>query len=494
MSQSDIGIYGLGLMGSNLALNFESHGHNVSVSNRTEGEGENLIASFMKEHGAGKRFTPSADLKEFVASIQKPRTILITITSGKPVDDFISSVLPHLDDWDTLVDCGNSHFEETRRRAASLRFKRINYAGVGISGGSEGARYGPSIMAGTTKKCWKSLEKILEPIAARSFDDTPCCLLAGSDGAGHFVKMVHNGIEYADMQILAEVYHIMRTLFKMHPSDISAKFRQWNYTSLGSYLLSISADILQVRDDSGVLLLDQILDSAEQKGTGRWTVQAASELGIQLPVVSASVDSRSLSALTGLRGRLSGSLFGPEPNSSSGLLRNTENALQHLEQAYLASRMIAAAEGFYLLTEASRHYKWTIDPSEIARIWQGGCIIRSELLRTIVAAYGQGSNFNHLLLSPIYSNRFRKLQEGWRETVTLAIKSGIHVPAMAASLQQYDALRSAYLPANLIQAQRDYFGSHGFRVINDPDGTHYHSNWNKQDLSDNTDDEPENSL
>lgn len=494
MSQSDIGIYGLGLMGSNLALNFESKGYSVSVSNRTEGEDANLISTFMKDHGAGKRFMPSADLKDFVDSIKKPRGILIMIKSGDPVDDIISALLPHLDDGDTLVDCGNSHFQETRRRAASLRFKKINYAGVGISGGAEGARYGPSIMAGTTKKCWKNLGKLLEPIAAKAFDDSPCCALAGSDGAGHFVKMVHNGIEYADMQILAEVYHIMRSLLSMSPYDISEKFRQWNSTSLGSYLLSISADILRVQNDDGDLLLDHILDSAEQKGTGRWTVQTASEMGIQLPVISASVDSRSISSLIGLRKRLSGSLDGPEPGRFQDSLRHKEMVLQHLEQAYLASRMIASAEGFYLLTEASQFYKWKIDPSEIARIWQGGCIIRSELLRTIVAAYGQGSNFNHLLLSPIFSNRFRKFQEGWRETITLAISNGIPVPAMSASLQQYDAMRSAHLPANLIQAQRDYFGSHGFRMRGEPEGINYHSDWNKEKKAEDADDEHETSL
>lgn len=494
MSQSDIGIYGLGLMGSNLALNFESNGYSVSVSNRTDGEDTNLISSFMKDHGAGKRFTPSANLKDFVASVRKPRVILIMIKSGDPVDDMISALLPHLDDGDTLVDCGNSHFEETRRRAASLRFKKINYAGVGISGGAEGARYGPSMMAGTTKKCWKSLGKLLEPIAAKAFDDSPCCALAGSDGAGHFVKMVHNGIEYADMQILAEVYHIMRFLLYMSPSDISEKFRQWNNTSLGSYLLYITADILQVQDDNGELLLDKILDSAEQKGTGRWTVQTASQMGIQLPVISASVDSRSISSLTGLRRRLSGSLDGPEPNPVSDPLRHKENVLQHLEHAYMASRLIATAEGFYLLTEASHQYKWKIDAAEIARIWQGGCIIRSELLRTIVAAYGQGSNFNHLLLSPIFSNRFRNLQEGWRETIKLAVSNGIPVPAMSASLQQYDAMRSIHLPANLIQAQRDYFGSHGFRMRDKPGDAHYHSVWNKEDKAESTDDEPDTSL
>ena len=495
MSQSDIGIYGLGLMGSNLALNFESNGYSVSVSNRAEGEERNLIASFMKDHGAGKRFTPSAKLKDFVVSIKKPRVILIVIKSGDPVDDIISALLPHLDDGDTLVDCGNSHFEETRRRSASLRFKKVNYAGVGISGGAEGARFGPSMMAGTTKKCWKILGNILEPIAAKAFDETPCCALVGSDGAGHFVKMVHNGIEYADMQIIAEVYHIMRSLLSMSPYDISEKFRQWNGTSLGSYLLSITADILQVQDENSDLLLDRILDSAGQKGTGRWAVQTASELGIQLPVISASVDARSVSSLTELRRRLSGSLDGPEPTPALDTPISKEKTLQHLEQAFLASRMIAAAEGFYLLTEASVHYKWKIDPSEVARIWQGGCIIRSELLRTIVAAYGQGSSFNHLLLSPIFSNRFRKIQDGWRETIKLAVGKGIPVPCMSASLQQFDAMRSMRLPANLIQAQRDYFGSHGFRLKNDPEGSLYHSGWNKEiQLDEDTADEPETAL
>jgi 6-phosphogluconate dehydrogenase len=473
MSQSDIGIYGLGVMGSNLALNFESKGFRVSVSNRTEKEDENLIASFMKEHGAGKQFTPSAGLKEFVASISQPRTIFLMITPGEPVDDVMASLLPLLDDEDTLVDCGNSHFEDTRRRAASLRFKRINYAGVGISGGAEGARHGASIMAGTTKKRWKNLGNLLEYIAAESFDGSPTCVRAGSDGAGHFVKMVHNGIEYADMQLLAEAYHIMRGPLSISPVSISNAFREWNRTSLGSYLLSITADILETRDEHGDLVLDQILDQAEQKGTGRWAVQTAAELGIQLPAISASVYSRSISSAGELRRRLAGSLDGPVPEYSGSM----ESLLTNLQHAYLASRMIVAAEGFYLLTEGARHYDWETNPADIARIWQGGCIIRSELLRGIVAAYEQGAGLTHLLMSPIYSNRFRKLQHGWRDTVTFSIRNGIPLPAMTTALQEYDELRTKLLPANLIQAQRDYFGSHGYQRAGDPEGKVHHTVW-----------------
>ncbi|MDX1591472.1 MAG: NADP-dependent phosphogluconate dehydrogenase [Balneolaceae bacterium] len=491
MSNSDIGIYGLGVMGSNLALNFESRGFRVSVTDRTNDKGDNLLAAFMKKNGAGKQFTPSAGLKEFVSSISKPRTIFLVITPGDPVDEVMSKLLPLLDDGDTLVDCGNSHFEDTRRRAASLRFKPLNYAGVGISGGAEGARYGASIMVGTTKKCWKDLGEILKTVAAESFDGSPCCTLAGSDGAGHFVKMVHNGIEYADMQLLAEVYHLMRGPLSMEPDSIRDMFRQWDHTSLGSYLLSITADILDYRDDTGVLLLDQILDQAEQKGTGRWTVQTAAELGIQLPVISASVHSRSISSAGDLRRRLAGSLDGPEIEQSAKSVNglNRESILTNLQQAYLASRMVVAAEGFYLLTEGSRYYDWETDPSDIARIWQGGCIIRSELLRGIVAAFEQGAGLTHLLMSPIYSNRFRKLQSGWRETVSFSIQNGIPVPAMSASLQEYDELRSKLLPANLIQAQRDYFGSHGFRKIREPEGNVYHADWKSESEEDKKTDE-----
>lgn len=477
MSQTDIGIYGLGVMGSNLALNLESHGNSVSVYNRTSAEEPNLLAAFMKQYGAGKKFQPFPKAKEFVTSIKTPRTILIMVKSGDPVDDVINELQPLLDDGDTLVDCGNSHFEDTERRATALRFKKINYAGVGISGGSEGARNGPSIMAGTTKKCWKNLVRFLEPIAAKAFDDSPCCSLIGSGGAGHFVKMVHNGIEYADMQLIAETYDILHNLLKRSPEEISAIYRQWNESHLGSYLLEISSDILLKRNESGDRILDQILDSSSQKGTGRWTVQVALELNIHLPVIASAVQQRSLSSLVGLRKRLSDFLDGPDsrihPDSS---LSHTE-MIRNLQDAYLASRMVAAAEGFYLITRASSYYKWKIKPSEVGRIWQGGCIIRSELLRNIVAAYEQGSNLSHLFLSPIYSNRFRKLQSGWRETVRLCNNYGLPCPAMSAAISEYDSLRAGFLPSHLIQAQRDYFGAHGFEKISEPGGTIYHADW-----------------
>lgn len=480
MSKSDIGVYGMGVMGSNLALNLESHGNRVSVYNRTVKGDENLLAEFMKKHGAGKSFHPAGKVKDFVQSLKSPRIILIMIKSGDPVDQVISELQPLLNDGDIIVDGGNSYFEETERRATALRFKKINYAGVGISGGAEGARNGPSIMAGTTKKCWKYLGKFLEPIAAKSFDDTPCCALIGSGGAGHFIKMVHNGIEYADMQILAESYDIMRKLLNMKPQEISDIFYSWNSTAMGSYLLEISAEILEIPDDSGAgSLVDQILDSAGQKGTGSLTVQTAAAAGVQTPVISSAVYLRSISSLIGLRRRLSASLEAPDTSVLPSSLHNRKSILKNLEDAFLASRMVAAAEGFYLITEAAEHYKWRIDPAEVARIWQGGCIIRSELLRNIVAAYEQGSNLSHLFLSPIYANRFRKLQDGWRETIILCTGYGLPIPAMSSALIEYDSLRTEKLPTNLIQAQRDYFGSHMYEKIDEPRGTFFHTDWEK---------------
>lgn len=469
----------MGVMGRNLALNLEMNGNIVSIHNRKSKGEENLVTGFMKNEGKGKNFIAASGLEDFVNTIKAPRVILIMIKAGDPVDDVISGLLPLLDDGDTLIDGGNSNFEDTERRAAALRFKKINYAGIGISGGAEGARKGPSIMAGTTKKCWNKISRLLEPLAAESFNGTPCCALVGSGGAGHFVKMVHNGIEYADMQIISESYMIMKDLLGMTAYEISDLFQSWNSTSMGSYLLEITSDILKVTEDDGVPLVDRIVDSAGQKGTGRWTVQTALELGISVPVISEAVFARSVSSLSALRKKLSSSIEGPDP-SALPANENRNMMLEVLAQAHLASRMVAAAEGFYLISEAAKQFNWKTDAATVARIWQGGCIIRSELLRNIVAAYEQGTNLTHLFQSPIYANRFRNLQDGWRKCIAVAIKNGIPVPAMTASLAEYDSLRSDHLPANIIQAQRDYFGSHMYERTDKNAGELFHTDWKEK--------------
>jgi 6-phosphogluconate dehydrogenase len=479
MSGSTIGVYGLGVMGRNLALNLEGHGNSVSVYNRKSKGEEKIVEGFLKNEGNGKNFTGSDTIADFVQSLEKPRKILIMVKAGDAVDSVIEELLPHLGKDDILIDGGNSHFEDTERRVKSLRKDGVQFVGMGVSGGEEGARFGPSLMPGSTKKAWKELNEIFEPIAAKSFDGSPCCTLIGSGGSGHFVKMVHNGIEYADMQLIAEAYQIMRSALGMSAIEISRQFSEWNNGSLGSYLFEITADILSVSDDEGEPLVDAILDSAGQKGTGKWTAINALELGLPASVISEAVFSRFVSSLTDLRKRSSYSVAGPVNHEKM----NAAEMLPVLEDALLSSRMVAHAEGFYMITETSKEYKWDINPAEVARIWQGGCIIRSKLLNNIVAAYEQGYGLTHLLQAPIFANRFRTLQTGWRKCISMAALHGIPVPGMMAALSQYDSLRSERLPANLIQAQRDYFGAHTYERIDKPRGQFFHTDW--KDESDN---------
>lgn len=473
MSGSTIGVYGLGVMGRNLALNLEEHGNSVSVYNRqTKGE-EQVVDDFLKKEGKEKAFQGATSVSEFVSSLETPRKILIMVKAGEPVDGVIDELLPHLDEDDILIDGGNSHFEDTERRVKSLRKQKINFVGMGVSGGEEGARHGPSLMPGSTKKAWKKLSDIFEPIVARSFEGSPCCTLIGSGGAGHFVKMVHNGIEYADMQLISEVYYFMKTVLEMNEDDISRQFREWDEGSLRSYLIEITADILTAKDEDGEPLVEKILDSAGQKGTGKWTAVNALELGLPAPVISEAVYARFVSSLTEIR---KSSMYSVERTSSESLPIR-EEIIPFLADALYASRMVAHAEGFFMITEASKHYKWGVDPAAVAEIWQGGCIIRSDLLRNVVAAYRQGSNLSHLLQSPIFKNRFRTLQNGWRRSVSSAAMHGVPVPGMMAALAQYDSLKSSRLPANLIQAQRDYFGAHSYERVDRQGGQLFHTDW-----------------
>jgi 6-phosphogluconate dehydrogenase len=473
MSKSSIGIYGMGVMGQNLALNLEEHGHQVSLFNRkVEGE-ESVVTDFMSNYGRDKNFLPAESVKMLVTTLEKPRKILIMVKAGEAVDSVIEVLLPFLDKDDILIDGGNSHFEDTERRLKDLRSNKIQFVGMGISGGADGARNGPSLMPGSTKKAWSKLSEIFEPIAAKSFSGTPCCELLGPGGSGHFVKMVHNGIEYAEMQLIAEVYQILRQGCGMSAYQISEQFRRWSDGPMGSYLNEITADILTITDDEGRPLLDSIDDSAGQKGTGKWISLHALQSGIPLATTTQSVFSRFTSTYREIRRSTSFSVDGPVP--AGNLDSNT--ILPLVSEAILASRMVIHAEAFFLITQTSAERKWDIDPAIVARIWQGGCIIRSELLRNIVAAYEQGSNLTNLLQSPIFANRFRKVQDGWRKTAGIAISAGIPVPVLTAALAQYDSLRTVTLPSTLIQAQRDYFGSHGYLRTDDPSGKLHHTEW-----------------
>ena len=473
MSGSRIGVYGLGVMGRNLAINLEEHGNSVSLYNRKAKGEAKIVENFLLKEGMDKNFTGAKSVSAFVKSLELPRKILIMVKAGEPVDSVINELLPHLDEGDILIDGGNSHYGDTGRRIKSLRFKKISFVGMGVSGGEEGARYGPSLMPGGTKKAWKQLKPIFEPIAAKSFDDKPCCRFMGSDGAGHFVKMVHNGIEYADMQLIAEAYHIMKSGLAMSEEEISDRFRLWNEGPLESYLFEITAEILRVNDEDGEPLINKILDSAGQKGTGKWTAISSLDLGIPSPGITEAVNARFLSSMIEIRRSLSTQTESP---SDSGDIDRDE-LLQSLAESLMASRIISHAEGFYLITEASGMNRWSIDPAAVAKNWQGGCIIRSELLRTIVSAYEQGSAITHLLQSPLVANRYRKLQSGWRQCIGFAVDRGIPVPVMMASVAHYDALNSGRLPANLIQAQRDYFGAHTYERNDRPRGEFFHTDW-----------------
>lgn len=477
MNRSTIGVYGLGVMGKNLALNFEEKGNTVSVYNRMAPGEEKAVRNFISEAGSEKNFNGTDSISGFVESLEKPRKILLMIKAGKPVDSVIEELLPLLSEGDILIDGGNSNFHDTNRRTEYLNRSGILFAGMGVSGGEEGARHGPSLMPGGSKEAWELLKPVLEPVAAQAFDGSPCCAWMGEGGAGHFVKMAHNGIEYADMQLIAEACHLMQKGLGMDAGEISECFAAWNESRLSGYLTEITSRIFSVKDEDGNPLLEKILDHADQKGTGKWTAVTALDLGIPLPGITESVYSRFFSSFKEFRRQASGLLSGPEPAIPGDRIA----ILTALGDALLASRMVCHAESFFLITESRRDFEWDIKPDEVARIWQGGCIIRSELLKRIVQAYRDEKNLRHLLLSPLFSSWLKEFQSGWRKIVSLAVLHGIPLPAMTASLNQYDILRSEQLPANLIQAQRDYFGAHTYERTDKPRGEFFHTDWASAD-------------
>jgi len=472
MSHSKIGIYGLGVMGRNLALNLEEHGNKVSVYNRRVKGEEHILPSFLENEGVDKNFDGCRSVADLVSSLDTPRKILMMVKAGPPVDSVIEELTPYLDKGDILIDGGNSHFEDTERRYNELSAQGIHFVGMGVSGGEKGARSGPSMMPGTTEKVWNQIAPILEPIAAKAFDGSPCCTRIGTGGAGHFVKMVHNGIEYADMQLIAEAYHFMNDALGMNAVEISDQFSKWNKGRLNSYLFEITADILKINDD-GTPLVDKILDSAGQKGTGKWTAISALELGVPLPGITGAVNQRFISSLTDLRSSMSQK----KTRSSKYLDVNKVEILSELEDALYASRIVCHAEGFHMITQTSKEHSWNVKPSEIARIWQGGCIIRSELLKMVVSAFIEMKTPEHLLLADNLSSILEGAEEGWRSFISRAVQYKIPIPVMSSSLSQYDSLRSAILPANLIQAQRDYFGAHTYERVDKPRGEFFHTDW-----------------
>ena len=477
MSKSQIGVYGLGVMGRNLALNLEEKGNRVSVFNRIAPGEEHITDKFLAGDGAEKNFFGAETVQSFVDSLETPRKILIMVKAGKPVDFVIDELLPFLNKGDIIIDGGNSNFHDTNRRVETLALNGILFVGMGVSGGEEGARFGPSLMPGGNQQAWPSLQPVLEPISAKAFDESPCCAWIGRNGAGHFVKMVHNGIEYADMQLIAEVYHFMKNGLEMSATEIAGQFSAWSQTELSSYLIEITAEIFTVHDDDGRPLVEKILDSAGQKGTGKWTGVTALELGVPLPGITQAVFARFASSYTGLRKQVSGKLNGP----SSTISGSQKEIISALANALLASRMASYAEGFHLLKTAGDEFGWEINAASVARIWQGGCIIRSELLKVITASYRENSNLEHLFLSEDFSSKLQSLQNGWRKIIGLAVQHGIPMPNMMAALGLYDSLRFEHLPANLIQAQRDYFGAHTYERIDQPRGEFFHTDWTGKD-------------
>jgi 6-phosphogluconate dehydrogenase len=472
-AQAQIGVTGLGVMGRNLARNFARHGYTVALHNRTASRVTDTVDQF----GHEGTFVAAPDREDFVRALERPRRLLIMVNAGQATDAVIDEFAPLLDPGDMLIDGGNAHFLDTRRREAALRQANLHFVGMGVSGGEEGALHGPSIMPGGSTESYQALGPMLETISAH-VDGTPCCTHIGPDGAGHFVKMVHNGIEYADMQLIAEAYDLLRHAIGLTPAQAAETFRTWNTGRLNSYLIEITAEVLAHTDAAtGKPFVDVVLDQAEQKGTGRWTVQDALDLGVPVSGIAEAVFARSLSGHADLR-RAARDLPGPKPTAT----QNKEFADQ-VEQALYASKLVSYAQGWNMMDVGSREYDWHIDLGEMATIWRGGCIIRAKFLDRIRAAYQANPELPTLLADEEFGKDLTGAQDAWRNVVATAARLGIPVPGFSAALAYYDALRAERLPAALIQGLRDYFGAHTYRRT-DRDGV-FHTLW-AQDGSEET--------
>lgn len=469
MEKADIGLVGLAVMGENLVLNIESKGFTVAVFNRTVAKVDNFINGRAK----GKNIIGTHSVEEFVGSIKRPRKIMIMVKAGKPVDAFIDQILPHLADGDILIDGGNSHFPDTIRRTAYVEGKGKLYIGTGVSGGEEGALHGPSLMPGGSPPAWTEVKQIFKAIAAKTKEGEPCCEWVGENGAGHFVKMVHNGIEYGDMQLICEVYHIMKELLRMTPDEMHEVFKEWNKGELDSYLIEITRDILAFKDEDGSPLLEKILDTAGQKGTGKWTGIAALDIGIPLTLIGEAVFARCLSAMKEDRVKASQVLSGPAPRFKG----DKKSFIEDLRKALYAAKIISYAQGYTLLNAAAKEYKWNLNYGGIALMWRGGCIIRSIFLGKIKEAFAKNPNLTNLLLDPFFKEKVMASQDAWRRVTATALANGIPIPAFTTALCYFDGFRHERLPANLIQAQRDYFGAHTYERIDKPRGEFFHNNW-----------------
>jgi 6-phosphogluconate dehydrogenase len=467
---ADIGLIGLAVMGENLVLNMESHGYTVAVFNRTTSK----VDQFVNGRGQGKRVVGCHTVQELVAALKRPRKIMIMVKAGSAVDDVINEVAPLLEPGDILIDGGNTHYPDSTRRTRDLKAKGLLFIGTGVSGGEEGALKGPSIMPGGNPEAWPHVKPIFQAIAAKVADGTPCCDWVGPEGAGHYVKMVHNGIEYSDMQLICEAYQLLRTLLGMEPAAMHDVFARWNQGALDSYLIEITRDILSFVDrESGKPMVDLILDTAGQKGTGKWTVISALDLGTPLTLIAEAVFSRCLSAQKDERVAASKVLKGPSTQFSG----NPQQFIDDVEMALYASKIISYAQGYVLMNAMAKESGWKMNNGGIALMWRGGCIIRSAFLGKIKEAFDRDPDLTNLMLDPYFTNELTKAQDGWRRTVATAALHGISIPAMSSALAYYDGYRRANLPANLLQAQRDFFGAHTFERVDRPRGDFFHSNW-----------------
>ena len=468
--QARIGVAGLAVMGSNLARNLARRGHPVALYNRTVARTEELVA----EHGQEGEFRPARTPEEFVAALERPRRIIVMVKAGEPTDAVIDQFASLLEPGDVIIDGGNAHFADTRRRDAALRERGLQFVGMGISGGEEGALHGPSLMPGGPAGAYESLAPMLRDIAA-VVDGVPCVTHIGPDGAGHYVKMVHNGIEYIDMQLICEAYQLMKTLLGMSADEMSKVFNEWDNGDLASYLIEITADILQQPDPTGQqkFIVDAVLDTAGQKGTGKWTSTSALDLGIPANSIAEAVFARCLSALKDERNEASKTLQGPKPSYDG----DKQELINAIRDALYCSKICAYAQGFQLMREAQNEYNWKLDFATIAKIWRGGCIIRARFLQKITDAYTRDPNLVNLMLDSYFRDALHNGQDAWRRVVALAAQQGVSAPAFMSALAYFDGYRSERLPANLLQAQRDYFGAHTYERVDQPRGQFYHIDW-----------------
>ena len=472
---ADIAVIGLAVMGQNLILNMNDHGFKVVAYNRTTSKVDDFLANEAK----GTNIIGAHSIVEMLGLLKRPRRVMLMVKAGKPVDEFIEQILPHLEAGDIIIDGGNSLFEDTMRRVKYVESKGFLYVGTGVSGGEEGARKGPSIMPGGSPAAWPFVKEIFQGISAKVDGGVPCCDWVGEGGAGHYVKMVHNGIEYGDMQLICEAYNIMKNGLGLSADEMHDVFAEWNKGDLDSYLIEISRDILAKKDEDGSPLVDKILDTAGQKGTGKWMVINSQELGIPITLMAEAVYARCVSALKDERVEAAKKLTGPAP-AFEGIALSSDNKkafIEDIRKALFASKIVSYAQGYMLMRTAAKEYGWNLNYGGIALMWRGGCIIRSVFLGKIKEAYDKNPQLGNLLLDDYFAGEIKNAQQGWRTVVATAAIKGIPVPAFSTALAFYDQYRSAVLPANLLQAQRDYFGAHTYERVDKPRGEFFHTNW-----------------